>query len=131
MPCLNEEATIGNCVQEALLACEVLGINAEVIVVDNNSRDRSSAVAQKAGVRVLNENRPGYGRALGKGLQAANHDYIITGDSDGQHIYSPDNIEHILEQLRSGADFVNGTRFRNGKPSYPMPFVKRLGNLFL
>src|SRR5438552_274229 len=52
MPCLNEAATVGNCVAKArgfLARAEITG---EVLVVDNGSRDGSRAVAEQAGARI-------------------------------------------------------------------------------
>ena len=42
MPCLNEARTIGACIEEAKGFIKSAGLNAEIIVVDNNSTDDSA-----------------------------------------------------------------------------------------
>ncbi|MDP6459783.1 MAG: glycosyltransferase, partial [Candidatus Hydrothermarchaeota archaeon] len=41
MPCLNEEKTVGRCINTAKDAIETLGLEGEIIVVDNGSTDSS------------------------------------------------------------------------------------------
>ncbi|NJL38685.1 MAG: glycosyltransferase [Leptolyngbyaceae cyanobacterium RM2_2_4] len=65
IPVLNEEATIVQVIQ----SLQSIGLY-QIRVVDNGSRDRSAAVAFKAGAEVLHEPIPGYGRACWRGLQA-------------------------------------------------------------
>ena len=71
MPCLNEEATIGDCIDEALGFFQDAGLNGEVIIVDNNCTDDSPKIAKKKGAVVVKEAQPGYGSALRAGLKAA------------------------------------------------------------
>src|SRR5437868_4604634 len=71
LPCLNEEASVGLVVHEALEAIHRAGLRGEVIVVDNGSADRSAEVASNAGARVIHEHRRGYGRALRTGIAEA------------------------------------------------------------
>jgi len=63
MPCLNERATVGTCVQKAL-ARWADGIRGEVIVADNGSTDGSQQIAREHGARVVPIETPGYGSAL-------------------------------------------------------------------
>ena len=48
MPCLNEERTLPVCIAKALKTMAGLGIEGEVLVVDNGSTDRSVEVARRA-----------------------------------------------------------------------------------
>jgi dolichol-phosphate hexosyltransferase len=57
----------------------------EVVVVDNNSRDRTAEVARSLGAVVVHETRQGYGAAYKAGLRQATGDYIITMDGDGTY----------------------------------------------
>jgi glycosyltransferase involved in cell wall biosynthesis len=49
MPCLNEAATVGGCVTKARAFLERFGIDGEVLVADNCSKDGSQEVAERAG----------------------------------------------------------------------------------
>lgn len=71
MPCRNEEATIGFCVDEAGAFLEKYRLKGEVLVVDNGSVDASARLAEQHGARVITENRPGYGNAIRAGLAAS------------------------------------------------------------
>ncbi len=54
-----------------------------VIIVDNGSRDSTSAVARRHGATVVVEDRPGYGAAVHAGLMAATRPLIAVMDGDG------------------------------------------------
>ena len=82
MPCLNEEATVGVCVEKAMRWLATSGRPGEVVVVDNGSTDRSVELAEAAGARVFHERRRGYGQAYLRGFAEARGDYIVMGDSD-------------------------------------------------
>ena len=71
MPCLNERATVGTCVQKALGAMGRHGIRGEVIVADNGSTDGSQQIATEHGARVVPIETRGYGSALRGGIAAA------------------------------------------------------------
>ena len=60
IPCLNEEKSVGTCVEKAFQALKSLGISGEVIVVDNGSQDRSVEVAKSAGARLVLHAERGY-----------------------------------------------------------------------
>ncbi len=55
MPCLNEEETVGPCVQKAWEGINSLGLPGEVVVADNGSTDRSVEIAQSLGARVVHQ----------------------------------------------------------------------------
>ena len=51
MPCLNEEKTLGRCMDKAKAYLERAGLAGEILVADNGSTDRSVEIArQKGGV---------------------------------------------------------------------------------
>ena len=66
MPCLNEAETLRACVAEAREAIEGSGVSGEVLIADNGSTDGSQAIAEDAGVRVVNVTDRGYGSAPGR-----------------------------------------------------------------
>jgi len=125
MPCLNEEASLAFCIGEALEAFAGLGIDGEVIIADNGSKDNSVFIARACGARVVNVARRGYGAAVMGGVEAARGRYIIMGDADGSYDFSA--IGPFVEALRSGCGLVVGNRFRGGIQPGAMPLSHRIG----
>jgi len=127
MPCLNEQDTIGPCVQSALAVLHAQGIAGEVIVSDNGSTDDSIAIAQKLGARVVTETERGYGAAYMTGISAARGRLILIGDSDSTYDFN--DLPRLLEPLRQGYDLVLGSRFKGRILPGAMPWSNRyIGN---
>ena len=126
IPCLNEEETIEACVERATAVLDREGIRGEVIVVDNGSEDRSAEIAHRAGARVVNEPRRGYGSAYLTGLANAAARFVVMADAD--LTYDFEEIPRFVERLESGADLVIGDRMDNIAPG-AMPWMHRyVGN---
>ncbi len=82
----------------------------QIIVVDNNSTDRTSAVARENGATVVHEKRRGYGRACLTGMEALDEPDIVVF-LDGDYSDYPEEIDLLLQPIVSGeADFVVGSR---------------------
>jgi glycosyltransferase involved in cell wall biosynthesis len=127
LPCLNEAATVGICIQQIRETFEKHGIVGEIVVADNNSRDESREVAESMGARVVRVPEPGYGSALMGGIAAARGKYIIMGDADCSYDFT--QIPTFLEKLRWGYQLVVGNRFQGGILAGAMPPLHRyLGN---
>jgi hypothetical protein len=127
LPCLNEERTVGRCVAKARSACAAAGIEAEVIVADNGSSDRSRELAAEAGARVVAVPVRGYGAALRAGIDAARGRFVVMADSDDS--YALEDVPAFVTELRGGAELVMGSRFRGTIHPGAMPFLHRyLGN---
>jgi glycosyltransferase involved in cell wall biosynthesis len=123
IPCLNEEQGI-----EKVLRAMPEFVD-EVIVVDNNSTDRTSDVAASLGAKVVREEVRGYGRSYKRGFAVATSDVIIT--LDGDHSYPVDAISYLLEAfLHLEVDFLNASRFPV-RDSRAMSFKNKFGNLVL
>jgi len=123
IPCLNEEQGI-----EKVLRAMPEFVD-EVIVVDNNSTDRTSEVAASLGAKVIREDVRGYGRAYKRGFATATKDLIVT--LDGDQSYPVDALSYLLEAfLHLEVDFLNASRFpvRDAKA---MSFRSKFGNLVL
>ena len=128
IPCLNEAATIAECVSDASTTLEQAGLDGEVVVVDNGSTDGSGELARAAGAVVVEEPRRGYGSAYLAGLSAARGDYIVMVDADLTYDFG--EIPRFVSELEDGAQFVVGNRMGDIKPG-AMPFLSRIGNPML
>ena len=127
LPCLDEAKTVGICVEKAYRSMAEIGVNGEVIVADNGSRDRSPEIARMAGACVIDVPVRGYGVALRHGIEAAHGKYIVMADADDS--YSLEDLGPFVEALRDGSDLVMGNRFRGGVAPGAMPPLNRyLGN---
>ena len=71
IPALNEEKVIGIVIQKAKKYIEKNKINAEILVVNNGSTDRTKEIAEKSGARVIDIVQKGYGVALINGIKEA------------------------------------------------------------
>lgn len=130
IPCLNEAATIAQCVANAQHYLQTWEIQGEVIVADNGSIDGSQLIAQASGAYVVHIQEKGYGSALRGGFRAAHGEYIIMGDGDNSYDFS--NLAPFMKQLRNGYDLVIGNRFMGEIKSGAMPFLHRyIGNPIL
>lgn len=102
-PVFNEEQGLGQAIQDFFLD----GCVDELIVVDNNSVDRSAEIARATPAKLVTEARQGYGYALRRGLQEASGDLIILAEPDGTFV-----AKDIWKLLVYSDDFdmVLGTR---------------------
>lgn len=123
MPCLNEAEAIAFCIKEAKQFIEESRISAEILIVDNGSRDASAQIAMEQGVRVVKEKEPGYGYAIRTGIQAAKGSYIVMGDCDGSYDFR--NLHAFIEKLEEGASLVVGNRFCQSMEKNAMPPLHR------
>ncbi|HEX3065521.1 MAG TPA: glycosyltransferase family 2 protein [Candidatus Polarisedimenticolia bacterium] len=127
MPCLNEAATVGRCVEKAKGYLARAGVSGEILIADNGSTDGSQGLAEAAGARVIAVERRGYGAALQAGIAAARGRYVIMGDADDSYDFS--DLDGFLSKLRAGNALVMGNRFKGGIRPGAMPFLNRyLGN---
>ena len=126
IPAFREAETIG----EVVSALKAQGF--DVLVVDDHSPDRTAKLAAAAGAKVVClPARLGYGGALQTGyVYAVEHGYdaVVQLDADGQH--DPACARDVAAPILAGeADVVMGSRFLGGH-TYPMPFLRRLGQRF-
>ncbi len=114
LPCLNEEETVAACVEKARTWFQHSGVRGEVIVVDNGSDDRSREEARRAGARVIEEARRGYGAAHLRGFAEARGDIIVMADADDT--YDLLQLDPLIEPLRNGYDMTVGNRLKSMDP---------------
>jgi glycosyltransferase involved in cell wall biosynthesis len=124
LPAFDEEASVGDAVRAFRARPEV----DEVVVVDNNSRDRTAALAAAAGARVVPEARQGFGFACRGGLAAARGELLVLAEPDGT--FRAEDLPRLLAGL-DGHDAVLGSRTDRAlhEPGARMTGVHRLGNV--
>ena len=123
IPCLNEEIAIEQVLDELPTYVD------EVIVVDNNSTDRTAEVARSRGAIVVTELNRGYGRAYKKGFSCATGDIVIS--LDGDHSYPLDALSYLVEAFfHCKVGFLSGSRFPTVNPD-AMSLKHRIGNRIL
>ncbi|MFA5344155.1 MAG: glycosyltransferase family 2 protein [Kiritimatiellia bacterium] len=130
LPCLNEEASLGQVIELARRGIAKLGLSEDIVVVDNGSTDLSAQVARAHGARVLTEPHRGYGSALRKGFDNVRYDIIVMGDADLSYDFSSLDVL-VTPILEGAADFVMGNRMNDIQPG-AMPRLHRyVGNPML
>jgi glycosyltransferase involved in cell wall biosynthesis len=115
IPVYNEELTIGNIIDRTKQAARQIGLETEIIVIDDRSYDKSLLVACQRNVKVYTlKEHLGKGYALRAGFTKARGDIIVTIDSDGSHW--PEELHEVLAPVFCGqADMVIGSRYMNHK----------------
>ncbi len=85
IPAYNEERYLGACLESVLAEIAHAGVEAEVIVVNNASTDKTKEVAQRyVGVRVVDESRKGLVWARKAGWDATQSDFVANIDADAR-----------------------------------------------
>ena len=125
IPAYNEEECLPGVMQDLRSHAP----NADILVVDDGSRDRTAKVARQAGVKVASlPYNLGIGGAMQTGFQyARNNGYeiAIQFDGDGQHMAA--EVGELLDPLRQGrADIVVGSRFLK-RGDYRPSFFRKVG----
>jgi glycosyltransferase involved in cell wall biosynthesis len=128
-------AAVIPCLNEAPAIAEVVGAVRQhlptVFVVDDGSKDNTSALAKAAGATVLRHAVPrGKGAALRAGWQRAQEcgfEWALAIDGDGQHC-AQDIPKFLSAAERTGAELVVGNRMDN--PS-AMPWLRRRVNRWM
>jgi len=124
IPALDEEQAIGR------VLAEVPPGMAEVIVVDNGSRDATADVARAAGARVVREPQRGYGQACLAGIAAAGGVEVLAF-LDGDHSDDPARLPDLVAPILAGqADLVIGSRSLGRRAPGSQPWHAVAGSRF-
>lgn len=126
IPAYNEEKAIANVIGE------IPSFVSEVIVISNNSTDKTVLVATNAGATVLTENRMGYGYACLKGLEYISNqpikpDIVVFLDGDYSD-YPEELIKLTTPIIENNIDFVIGARVQNLREKHAMTPQQIFGN---
>ena len=102
IPCYNEEEglkrLLNNLPYEKL---NRLGYQLEILVVDNNSKDKTAEVARSFGVRVIFEPKPGKGNAIRAGFRNISVDTDFVVMLDGDDTYKPHEIDWLSPRRKN------------------------------
>ncbi len=119
LPAYNEEQNVARTVEHVSAVAQDLGLDYEIILVNDGSADRTGEIGRQLEQRIPNfrlvEHYPnrGYGGALKAGFAAASKDLIAFFPADGQFDFN--EIRLLLDRL-DGADIVSGYRSRRRDP---------------
>lgn len=127
IPAFNEEKAIGNVLNDIPKQ-----LVREIIVCDNNSTDRTSAVAKNHGATVVHQPLPGYGNACLKGM-----DHIVSKSAppdivvflDGDYSDHPQQLSDLIAPIADdGVDLVIGSRVLGRAARGSLTPQQRFGN---
>ncbi|MAG50582.1 hypothetical protein CL621_02995, partial [archaeon] len=132
VPCLNEEKGIPKVIQDVRVKeLEEKGYKIEILVINNNSTDKTAEVARKLGARVVDEPKPGKGNAIKTGFKSISEDTDYVVMVDGDNTYKPHEMLRLIEPLVSGfSDVIVGSRLEGNMEKNAMSFSHRLANWF-
>lgn len=125
LPAFNEEGNIERVTREVIRYLDATGLDYEVIVVNDGSRDRTGEIID-ALAREFPQVRPqhhphnrGYGAALRTGFQAAQKEFVFYMDGDGQ--FDIRELALLLPLATDKDHIVTGFRIKRNDP-----FIRRL-----
>lgn len=136
IPAHNEEGHIEETVRTLDTALNAASIRHEILVVNDNSRDRTRAIldgltAEIPALRVVDNAKPnGFGFAVRRGFSEFSGSAIAIVMADGSDL--PSDVVAFYRKLQDGYDCVFGSRFIAGGRvlDYPRPklMLNRIGN---
>ncbi len=131
VPSYNERATI----LEVLERVEALGLDRQIVVVDDGSTDGTSELlreweAGREGVVVVRQENRGKGAAIRAAIPYIDGEIAVIQDADLE--YDPADVPALVEPIERGmADVVFGSRLSGGRPQRAYLFWHLVGNRFL
>ena len=131
IPAYNEAATIG----EVLKRIDALGLDAQIIVVDDGSTDATASIveAYAAGrpyIELLRQPNRGKGSAVRLAATRISKEIAVIQDADME--YDPADVVALIAPIQQGvADVVYGSRLSGGAPQRAYLFWHLIGNRFL
>lgn len=126
IPAYNEDQSIGKVI------AEIPDFVRNIVVVNNRSTDNTRAVAENAGVKVLDEPQMGYGKACLTGMawiknQDVQPDILVF--LDGDYSDFPAQMIDLIRPIQEGkADLVIGSRALGKRQQGSMTIPQRYGN---
>jgi len=125
IPVYNEEETVGQVIAGLKEELNKIGLEYEIIAVNDGSTDKSKEILEKiSGLRLINHPyNKGNGASVKTGAKNAKFDWLLTFDADGQH-----KPEYIKEFIKYSDQYDMITGWRQG---YKGPFIRQPGKKML
>jgi len=130
IPTFNEEENILTIIAEVDAVLRKNNINGEILVVDDNSRDRTIALVRELHTKKENVNilvrmeDHGLSQSVADGFSHASSDIFVVIDADLSH--PPALIPQMYNEIRAGNDVVIGSRYMEGGGIRKWPLKRRL-----
>lgn len=132
IPCHNEEKGLGKVIDGIpVTLLKKRGYSTEIIVINNNSTDRTAAIAKRRKVTLLNVPLSGKGHAIREGFLSVSKDtkYVIM--LDGDDTYKGKEIPRLIEPLESNfSDVIIGSRLGGKVRDGAFKTQNRMANWF-
>ncbi|HML04771.1 MAG TPA: glycosyltransferase family 2 protein [Methanobacterium sp.] len=126
IPAFNEEKSI----EKPLKCIKENFPESKIIVVDNNSIDKTVHIARKYGAQVLYELKQGKGHAIKNGFSNIKSKYTVMIDAD--NTYDPCEAEELINQLeKNKADVILGSRLNGNRENGSITRFNLIGNYLL
>ncbi len=113
IPCYNEELTIKKVVEDFRRIFPA----ARILVIDNASKDATSAIARAAGAEVITESRKGKGYAVQRLFRECDSDYLIMVDGDDTYP-AEEGVKLVAAVEKEGGDTVVGRRVSSEQAAF-------------
>jgi glycosyltransferase involved in cell wall biosynthesis len=127
LPALNEEANIGGEISEIVNYLNRLGINGEIIVVNDGSCDGTAGIVTRLAIRdkrialINHERNIGYGASIRDGVEHSQYELVFFTDADRQ--FDIKSLDIMLPLMNTGVmDIIVGYRL-NRKDSFLRKFL--------
>jgi len=133
IPTYKEEANIAAIIREVDGVFSQNAISGEILVVDDNSPDRTAEIVRefqqtKPNVSlVVRKEDPGLSQSVVEGFRKAQSDIFLVIDADLSH--PPGHIPQMLAEIRAGSDVVIGSRYMEGGGIQKWPLKRRIISL--
>ena len=130
IPCYNEAKGIKQVIKGIpKKKLKQLGYKIDVLVIDNNSSDKTSEVAKSLGARVIKEEKQGKGNAIRTGFRNISKDTDFVVMLDGDNTYKAHEIPRMIEPLDSNfCDVIIGSRLEGRMNGHSMTFSHKFVN---
>jgi glycosyltransferase involved in cell wall biosynthesis len=130
IPAFNEEKSIAPLLKQI----SFLYPSANIILVNNNSTDRTASVAKRCGATVIHENKQGKANAVLLGMnfiqKSERSDIVVMLDAD--MTYFPKDAKKLLHKLlHADFDIIIGSRLRGSRTPNAFSSMSLFGNIGL